>query len=110
MSENNNRSGGYNRDNKGGYNREGSSRNNDRDSNRGGFNKDNNRSSGGYNNRGPSSGGPRKFDSNRNGDRPRQSFKVICSECNKETDVPFKPTEGRPVYCRDCFAKHKPQY
>jgi CxxC-x17-CxxC domain-containing protein len=22
--------------------------------------------------------------------------------------VPFKPTEGKPVYCRDCFQKHRP--
>ncbi|MCK4582582.1 DNA-directed RNA polymerase, partial [Candidatus Bathyarchaeota archaeon] len=21
---------------------------------------------------------------------------------------PFKPTEGRPVYCQECFAKHRP--
>ncbi|MDD7479811.1 MAG: hypothetical protein PUK19_00965, partial [Candidatus Methanomethylophilus alvus] len=21
----------------------------------------------------------------------------------------FKPTEGRPVYCRDCFRKHQPE-
>jgi CxxC-x17-CxxC domain-containing protein len=22
------------------------------------------------------------------------------------TTVPFKPTSGRPVYCRDCFRSH----
>ena len=22
-----------------------------------------------------------------------------------ETTVPFRPTQGRPVYCRDCFLK-----
>ncbi len=26
----------------------------------------------------------------------------------KETQVPFKPTEDRPVYCRDCYQKHRP--
>lgn len=46
--------------------------------------------------RGPSSG-------------PRELHKAVCAECNKECDVPFKPQEGRPVYCRDCFSKHKPQ-
>ncbi|MFH1745845.1 MAG: zinc-ribbon domain containing protein [Planctomycetota bacterium] len=33
----------------------------------------------------------------------RPSFEVTCSECGAQTTVPFKPTEGRPVYCRDCF-------
>jgi CxxC-x17-CxxC domain-containing protein len=26
-----------------------------------------------------------------------------CSACGKETTVPFKPTQGRPVLCRECF-------
>jgi CxxC-x17-CxxC domain-containing protein len=26
-----------------------------------------------------------------------------CSACGKETTVPFKPTQGRPVFCRECF-------
>ncbi len=40
--------------------------------------------------------------------RPRrQMYPVICAECGKETEVPFEPREGRPVYCRDCYAKMK---
>jgi CxxC-x17-CxxC domain-containing protein len=27
------------------------------------------------------------------------------AECGKETEVPFEPREGRPVYCSDCFSK-----
>ncbi len=42
------------------------------------------------------------------GERPREYFKTTCADCGNECDVPFKPTEGKPVYCRDCFAKHKP--
>ncbi len=38
---------------------------------------------------------------------PRQMFDVICSDCGKPAQVPFKPMEGRPVYCRDCYMKHK---
>ncbi|TEU13256.1 MAG: DNA-directed RNA polymerase [Hadesarchaea archaeon] len=38
---------------------------------------------------------------------PRQMFKATCADCGKECEVPFKPTEGRPVYCRDCFQKHR---
>jgi len=38
---------------------------------------------------------------------PREMHKAVCSECGKETEVPFKPTEGRPVYCKDCFMKRR---
>ena len=37
----------------------------------------------------------------------REMHKVTCSECGKETEVPFKPDGTRPVYCRDCYMKHK---
>ncbi len=36
-------------------------------------------------------------------------FKATCSECGKECEVPFKPEEGRPVKCGDCFKKRRPQ-
>lgn len=39
----------------------------------------------------------------------RQSFKAVCSACNADCDLPFKPVEGRAVYCRDCFQKNKPE-
>jgi CxxC-x17-CxxC domain-containing protein len=38
---------------------------------------------------------------------PREMHKIICSDCGKEAEVPFKPTEGRPVYCRDCYQNHR---
>lgn len=41
------------------------------------------------------------------GDRPRQFFSVICAECGKEAQVPFKPRGDKPVYCSDCFSKKK---
>ncbi len=38
------------------------------------------------------------------GSRPeRESFEAVCAECGATTTVPFQPTQGRPVYCRDCF-------
>lgn len=37
----------------------------------------------------------------------RQMFDVTCSSCGQPTQVPFQPTEGRPVYCRDCFHKQR---
>ena len=33
----------------------------------------------------------------------RQMFPVICAQCGKDTEVPFEPREGRPVYCSDCY-------
>jgi CxxC-x17-CxxC domain-containing protein len=32
---------------------------------------------------------------------------TTCSQCGKETTVPFKPTQGRPVYCRECFQQRR---
>ena len=37
----------------------------------------------------------------------RQSFEITCSECGKKDTVPFQPRGDRPVYCRDCFRKHR---
>ena len=39
----------------------------------------------------------------------REMHKAICADCGKECEVPFKPIEGRPIYCRDCYRKHRPQ-
>jgi CxxC-x17-CxxC domain-containing protein len=41
------------------------------------------------------------------GGRPRQMYPAVCAECGKETEVPFEPREGRPVYCSDCFNKNR---
>ena len=32
---------------------------------------------------------------------------AVCSQCGKETTVPFRPTQGRPVYCKECFQQRK---
>ncbi|HLE36326.1 MAG TPA: zinc-ribbon domain containing protein [Candidatus Acidoferrales bacterium] len=37
----------------------------------------------------------------------RAETKTTCSQCGKETTVPFKPTQGRPVYCRECFQQRR---
>ena len=39
---------------------------------------------------------------------PRQMFPVKCAQCGKDTEVPFEPRTGRPVYCSDCYRKMKP--
>ena len=37
--------------------------------------------------------------------RERVEVAVKCALCGVETTVPFRPTQGRPVYCRDCFLR-----
>ena len=39
--------------------------------------------------------------------QPRQTFTVICADCGCETTVPFQPREDRPVYCKECYEKHR---
>lgn len=38
---------------------------------------------------------------------PREMSDAVCSDCGQQTQVPFKPSGDRPVYCRDCFQKHR---
>ena len=63
--------------------------------------------------------GKSRFDRNRSGrsggrdrggDRGRdrrserhEMHKAICDKCGKDCEVPFKPTQGKPIYCDDCF-------
>ena len=39
----------------------------------------------------------------------REMHKATCADCGQECEVPFKPQEGRPVYCRECWQKHRPK-
>jgi CxxC-x17-CxxC domain-containing protein len=32
---------------------------------------------------------------------------TVCSQCGKETSVPFQVIQGRPVYCRECFERRR---
>ncbi|HEY3336653.1 MAG TPA: zinc-ribbon domain containing protein [Candidatus Limnocylindrales bacterium] len=38
---------------------------------------------------------------------PREMFAATCSSCGQETEVPFRPTSGKPVYCSSCFAQRR---
>ena len=38
----------------------------------------------------------------------RTETRTHCSACGIETTVPFKPTQGRPVLCRQCFQAQRP--
>ena len=41
------------------------------------------------------------------GSAVRAETRTTCSECGHETTVPFKPTQGRPVLCRECFQRKR---
>ena len=47
-------------------------------------------------------GGGRSYSSG-----PREMFPAVCTSCGKETEVPFQPTAGKPVYCQDCFQQQR---
>ena len=34
---------------------------------------------------------------------PRQMFPVVCAECGKDIQIPFKPRGDKVVYCSDCY-------
>lgn len=46
---------------------------------------------------------------NRRQKRRRKMYDVVCSSCGVETKVPFKPIEGKEVYCKDCHQKIQQQ-
>lgn len=49
-------------------------------------------------------GGGRRFSGPR---EPREMHKATCSNCQKDCEVPFKPMDGKPVYCKECYMKMK---
>lgn len=38
---------------------------------------------------------------------PREMFPATCSSCGQTTQVPFRPTSGKPVYCSNCFQSRR---
>ncbi len=37
----------------------------------------------------------------------RKMYKCTCSDCGKDSEVPFEPKPDRPVYCKECLPKHQ---
>ncbi len=56
------------------------------------------------NNRGGSFGG------RSGGFQQREMHDVTCAACGIQTQVPFRPSSDRPVYCRDCFSQNSRRY
>ncbi len=44
---------------------------------------------------------------------PRKTYDAVCADCGKDCQVPFRPITNEdgsykyPVYCRECYPKHK---
>lgn len=55
-----------------------------------------------FNKVGGSKFGKKNFGGN---DRERQMTRAVCDSCGVDCKVPFKPTEGKPVFCSECFEK-----
>jgi CxxC-x17-CxxC domain-containing protein len=45
----------------------------------------------------------RSFGGSDRGNKEQMMHQAVCSECHKKCEVPFRPTTGKPVYCKDCF-------
>jgi len=41
---------------------------------------------------------------------PPEKHRAICSKCRTEFTLPFKPTDGRPVYCLSCLKSKRRHY
>ncbi|OGD85780.1 hypothetical protein A2Z23_02730 [Candidatus Curtissbacteria bacterium RBG_16_39_7] len=39
----------------------------------------------------------------------RTLYPATCAKCGKQTEVPFKPSGDRPVYCQDCYRQSREQ-
>jgi CxxC-x17-CxxC domain-containing protein len=37
----------------------------------------------------------------------REMFSATCSSCGQEAQVPFQPTQDKPVYCSACFEQRR---
>ncbi len=55
----------------------------------------------------PNAPRPPQENQNQQPRRDRTMYEAICAECQKVCEVPFRPAEGRAVYCKECFGKRK---
>lgn len=55
-------------------------------------------------------GGARAGGGGGGGGRPeREMFDAVCASCGAAARVPFRPANGRPVYCRECYSSRQGQ-
>jgi len=44
-------------------------------------------------------------DSRRSSFGDKRMYKAVCDKCGNDCEVPFQPTEGKPIFCSQCFEK-----
>jgi CxxC-x17-CxxC domain-containing protein len=44
------------------------------------------------------------------GYQQREMHDATCAACGVQTQVPFRPSNDRPVYCRDCYSQNNKRY
>ena len=49
--------------------------------------------------------GRRSFSGGSDRRRPMEMFKAVCDNCGRDCEVPFRPSNDKPIYCDDCFSK-----
>ncbi len=37
----------------------------------------------------------------------RPMYTAVCADCGTNCEVPFKPSAGRPVYCKGCYSARR---
>ncbi|KKS94827.1 MAG: hypothetical protein UW68_C0017G0011 [Candidatus Collierbacteria bacterium GW2011_GWB1_44_6] len=52
---------------------------------------------------------PRMYDNRDGGSNfaEKPTFEATCDQCHSRCQVPFRPTNGKPVLCSNCFAESK---
>lgn len=40
--------------------------------------------------------------------RPSEMYSITCNQCGAAAEVPFKPAEGRDIFCQTCYRARKP--
>lgn len=59
-------------------------------------------------NGGSASSAPRSSGYAASDSRPQRAMHTVtCNDCGGVAQVPFIPSNDRPVYCRDCYAKRR---
>ena len=38
---------------------------------------------------------------------PVEMHQAVCDNCGKNCEVPFRPTQGKPIFCSNCFESQK---
>ncbi len=54
-----------------------------------------------------SGGGNRNFSKPQFHNDRQEMHSATCANCGKQCEVPFRPTGGKPVFCRDCFQNNR---